>query len=57
MRFVCQLTSNSDIYAREKNCKGADTYYEEIFAKLNFWCNGDLKIFFEPKTKVACYFI
>ncbi len=57
MEFVCQLMSNGPITAKEKNFKGASEYYEKLFNELNFWCDGDLKIFFEPKSKVACYFI
>ena len=57
MQFVCQLMSNGPITAKDKNFKSDDDYYEKLFTELNFWCDGDLKIFFEPKSKVACYFI
>lgn len=57
MKFVCQLMSNGPITAKEKNFQGACDYYEKLFTELNFWSDGDLKIFFEPKSKVACYFI
>lgn len=57
MRFVCQLMSNGPIVAKEKNFNGVNEYYEKLFTELNFWCDGDLKIFFEPTSKVACYFI
>ncbi|WP_167851971.1 hypothetical protein [Hymenobacter elongatus] len=57
MKFVCQLMSNSPITAKEKNFKSDDDYYEKLFTELNFWCDGDLKVFFEPTSKVACYFI
>ena len=57
MEFVCQLMSNGPITAKEKNFKGESDYYENLFTKLNFWCDGDLKVFFEPTSKVACYFI
>ncbi|MBL7789695.1 MAG: hypothetical protein JNL75_07725 [Chitinophagales bacterium] len=57
MRFICQLMSNAPITAKEKNFKSDDDYYENIFKNLNFWCDGNLKVFFEPTSKVACYFI
>lgn len=57
MKFVCQLFSNASITSKEKNFKSDDPYYENLFTNLNFWCDGDLKVFFEPKSKIACYFI
>jgi hypothetical protein len=57
MRFVCQLMSNGPITAKDKNFKSDDDYYEKLFTELNFWCDGDLKVFFDPTSKVACYFI
>ncbi|OUJ74124.1 hypothetical protein [Hymenobacter crusticola] len=57
MKFVCQLMSNGPLKAKEKNVTGHNDYYEELFTNLNFWCDGDLKVFFEPTSKVACYFI
>ncbi len=57
MKFVCQLMSNGPITAKEKNFKSEDDYYEKLFTELNFWSDGDLKIFFEPVSKIACYFI
>ena len=57
MEFVCQLMSNGPITAKEKNFQGESDYYENLFTELNFWCDGDLKVFFEPTSKVACYFI
>jgi hypothetical protein len=57
MQFVCQLMSNGPITAKEKNFHGADDYYEKLFTELNFWGDGDLKVFFDPTSKMACYFI
>ena len=57
MQFVCQLMSNGPITAKEKNFRSDDDYYEKLFTELNFWCDGDLKVFFDPTSKVACYFI
>ena len=57
MDFVCQIMSNGPITAKEKNFNGTSEYYEKLFTDLNFWCDGDLKVFFQPTSKVACYFI
>lgn len=57
MKFVCQLMSFSHITAKDKNFKSDRDFYEKLFTELNFWCDGDLKVFFEPESKVACYFI
>jgi hypothetical protein len=57
MKFICQLFSNMTITAKSKNFKSNDDYYENLFSNLNFWCDGDLKVYFEPTSKIACYFI
>lgn len=57
MQFVCQIMSNGPITAKEKNFRSDDDYYENLFTELNFWCDGDLKVFFDPTSKIACYFI
>lgn len=57
MEFVCQIMSNGRISAREKNFSGTSDYYEKLFSDLNFWGDGGLKVFFQPTSKVACYFI
>lgn len=57
MKFVCQIMSNGPVTVKEKNFVGHNDYYEKLFTELNFWVDGDVKIFFEPTSKVACYFI
>lgn len=57
MKFVCQLMSNGPITTKEKNFQVVNDYNEDLFTELNFWGDGDLKIFFEPESRVACYFI
>ena len=57
MKFLCQIMSNGPITVQEKNFGSEDAYYEKLYSELNFWTDGDLKIFFEPSSKVACYFI
>ncbi|MFT3827974.1 MAG: hypothetical protein QM731_28915 [Chitinophagaceae bacterium] len=57
MRFVAQLMSNDHVKSSHRNFGGHNDFYEEIFSAMNFWIDGDLKIFFEPSSKIACYFI
>lgn len=57
MQFLCQLMSNGPITVKEKNFKGSDEYNEQLFTDLNFWGDGDLKVFFDADSKTACYFI
>lgn len=54
MKFLCQLGSFSGIKSTYTNIapiKGMEEYFEN----LNFWCDGNLYIFFEPETKTMCY--
>jgi hypothetical protein len=57
MRFVCQIKSESGIETESSNIltkDGTSPDYSEI---LNFNVDGDLFVFFEPKSKVLCLFI
>jgi hypothetical protein len=54
MKFLCQLGSFSDIkcsYSNVVPCDGMEQYFD----KLNFWCDGNLYIYLEPKSKIVCY--
>lgn len=42
MRFLCQLNGGMGALP---------------FEEMNFWGDGDLFVFFEPGSKIACYFI
>ncbi len=57
MRFLCQLQSNDDIQTNKTNIKTVDDWYKKYFEKMNFWGDGDLFVFFEPESKIACYMI
>ncbi len=57
MKFVCQLTSWSDLKTKFTNVVCEDDYEQKLFEKMNFWCDGDLYIFIEPESKTVCYFI
>ncbi len=56
MRFLCQLQGNG-VTALRTNVTPKDEYYRHYYEELNFWGDGDLFVFFEPTSKVACYFI
>lgn len=56
MRFLCQLTSNS-VKTKRTNVNPEDEWYKQYFEDMNFWGDGDLFIFFDPESKVACFII
>lgn len=55
MKFLCQL--NGGVTAKRTNVEPKDEWYRHYYEELNFWGDGDLFVFFEPTSKVACYFI
>jgi len=55
MKFLCQL--NGGISAKRTNVVPKDKRYSHYYEEMNFWGDGDLFVFFEPTSKVACYFI
>ena len=55
MKFLCQL--NGGVTAKRTNVLPKDEWYRHYYEELNFWGDGDLFVFFEPTSKVACYFI
>lgn len=55
MKFVCQLQGG--VTAKRTNVTPKDEYYRQYYEELNFWGDGDLFLFFEPTSRVACYFI
>lgn len=57
MRFLCQLLSSDDVKTKNTNIQPADDWYNQYFEKMNFWGDGDLFVFFEPESKIACYMI
>ena len=57
MRLVCQLPSNVGVMTQSTNVKPEDKWSERYFEQMNFWGDGDLFVFFEPESKVACVMI
>ncbi len=58
MRFLCQLSSDLGVMVKRTNIDYTiDGFSTKYFEELNFWCDGDLFVFFEPESKIACYFI
>jgi hypothetical protein len=55
MKFLCQL--NGGVTAKRTNVEPKNESYIQYYEELNFWGDGDLFVFFEPTSKVACYFI
>ncbi|MEN2412457.1 hypothetical protein [Flavobacterium mesophilum] len=57
MKFVCQLTSWNDVPTKYTNVVEESEYEQKLFSKMNFWIDGNLYVFIEPKAKTVCYFI
>jgi hypothetical protein len=57
MKFVCQITSWSELKTKFTNVICESNYEREQFEKLNFWCDGDLYVYMQPESKTVCYFI
>jgi hypothetical protein len=51
MKFLCQL--NGGVPVKRSNVDDPSNYFDT----MEFWGDGDLFVFFEPTSKVACYFI
>jgi hypothetical protein len=56
MKFVCQLSFDNGIKT-EYTTVPTDYKYYDSYTDLNFWGDGELYIFFNPESKVACYYI
>jgi hypothetical protein len=56
MRFVGQIKYENGIQTRSTNVQTTKDF-ETYFQHLNFWGDGDLFIFFDPISKIACLFI
>ncbi|WP_026631540.1 hypothetical protein [Dyadobacter alkalitolerans] len=59
MKFVCQLGNDTDfdVKVAESNIVLSEPGMEQYFEKMNFAISGNLYIFFEPETKIACYLV
>ena len=55
MRFLCQLSEGP--YTDRTNIHPKEEWYKQYFEYMNFWGDGDLFIFFEPESKIACFII
>jgi len=55
MTFLCQLYGGVGV--ERTNVKAHNEYYSRYYEEMNFWGDGELFVFFEPTSKVACYFI
>jgi hypothetical protein len=53
MKFVVQLFSNEHIKTANKNFISESDYEEKIHQHMNFWCDGSIKIFIEPSSKIV----
>ena len=56
MKFLCQLSSENQVEVSRSNINPS-VRNAAHFQKMNFWIDGELFVFFEPESKVACYLI
>jgi hypothetical protein len=57
MKFLCQLTDALEVKTKRTDVNPEDEWYKQYFENMNFWGDGDLYIFFDPESKVACFLI
>lgn len=59
MRFLCQLEYQykDPVRTRHTNVIPQDPHFTNYFSEMNFWGSGDLYVFYEPASRIACYFI
>ncbi|MEY5048803.1 MAG: hypothetical protein RLZZ175_2162 [Bacteroidota bacterium] len=54
MKFLCQIYKGSKM--KNSNIRPENDYNKSLFNNLNFY-GGDLFVFFEPTSKIVCYFL
>jgi hypothetical protein len=58
MRFVAQFGRSVDIKLKRANIEVPNEgYYAELLGRMNFWADGDLYVFLNPNSKMACVII
>lgn len=57
MNFVCQLSSWTETNVEKCSTDLETSDYSEELSTLNFWGDSHLRVYFNPATKIACYFI
>ncbi len=57
MKFLAQFETTDIKAVRKVNVGPEDPQAQYYLDTLNFWCDGDLYIFFEPESKVLCLLI
>jgi hypothetical protein len=56
MKFLCQMSSN-EVLVKRSNVVPSKNEYCRSHKFLHFWGDGNLYVFFEPSSKVACFII
>ncbi len=58
MRFVAQFGCGVDLKLQRTNIElPKDEYYSNLLQRMNFWADGDLYVFLNPNSKMACMII
>ena len=56
MKFLCEMGSN-EVLVKRSNVVPSKNEYCRSHKFLHFWGDGNLYVFFEPSSKVACFII
>ena len=57
MKFLVQLGSSVGVETKITNVQAKNEWYKQYFEDMNFWGDGDLFIFFDTESKIACFMI
>lgn len=57
MKFLCQISSDTGIETKYTNVKCKNDFLQGYYETMNFWGDGDMYIFFDSESKVACFII
>ena len=57
MIFLAQISNENGVKTKSKNFELENKDFERYFEELNFWIDGDLYIFYSPKSKIVCFLI
>lgn len=58
MKFVIQLGFGLEVGLQRTNIElPEEGYFADLLGRMNFWADGNLFVFLNPDTKMACYLI
>jgi hypothetical protein len=58
MLFVAQFGRGVDLKLKRSNIEiPKDRYYADLLGRMSFWADGDLYVFLNPNSRIACFII